>query len=69
MMKRTQIAIAGASGFIGTALCRELAQDYDVVAITRSQSRSKTADPGMSVDWRHCDLFSMREVEKTLKGA
>jgi uncharacterized protein YbjT (DUF2867 family) len=69
MMKRTQIAIAGASGFMGTALCRELAQDYDVVAITRSPSRSKTADPGMSVDWRHCDLFSMREVEKTLKGA
>jgi hypothetical protein len=32
MKKKTQIAIAGASGFIGTALCRELARDYDIAA-------------------------------------
>ena len=69
MKKKTQIAIAGASGFIGTALCRELAQDYEVVAITRSPTRSKTTDPDIPVTWRHCDPFSMREVELSLSGA
>ena len=69
MKKKTQIAIAGASGFIGTALCRELAHDYEVVAITRSPTRSKTADPDIPVTWRHCDPFSMREVELALSGA
>jgi nucleoside-diphosphate-sugar epimerase len=69
MKNKTQIAIAGASGFIGTALCRELAHDYNVVAITRSPTRSKIADPEVPVTWRHCDPFSMREVELALSGA
>ena len=68
MKNKTQIAIAGASGFMGTALCRELADDYDVVAITRSPTRSKTADPDIPVTWRHCDPFSMQEVELALSG-
>ena len=69
MKNKTQITIAGASGFIGTALCRELAHDYNVVAITRSPTRSKIADPEIPVAWRHCDPFSMREVELALSGA
>jgi len=66
---RPRLVIAGASGFIGTAACRELAADYDIIALTRSHARSTTADPDIPITWRHCDLFSMRQVEAALEAA
>ena len=69
MSKQTHVTIAGASGFIGTALCRELTADHDVVALTRSPTRSKTSEVEMSVRWQYCDFFSMREVESALRGS
>ncbi|MGE5294874.1 MAG: TIGR01777 family oxidoreductase [Solirubrobacterales bacterium] len=38
MTKR--IVIAGATGFIGRALCRELREDYEVVALSRDAKRA-----------------------------
>lgn len=55
---RPRVAIAGASGFIGTALCPQLAEQYQVIALTRSPARARTPDPSGRIEWRHCDLFS-----------
>ena len=65
---RPTVAIAGASGFVGTALRRDLADDVDVVGLTRSPARAAQDDPGDPVEWRHCDLFSLLEVERALQG-
>jgi uncharacterized protein YbjT (DUF2867 family) len=62
------VAIAGASGFVGTALRAALAEDYHVVGLTRSRARAARSDPGDPVEWRHCDLFSLLELERALDG-
>ena len=59
---RPRVAIAGASGFIGTALCPLLADRFEVVALTRSPARARTPDPVGRVKWRRCDLFCSREL-------
>ena len=61
--KRSTVAIAGASGFIGTALARELAADYRVIGLSRSE---QTGFGG--IEWRRCDLFSLFECERALAG-
>jgi len=62
-MKRPTIAIAGASGFIGSALTRALAKDYRVIGLSR---RRRPARDG--VEWRACDLYSLLDVENALEG-
>jgi uncharacterized protein YbjT (DUF2867 family) len=59
------VVIAGATGFIGMALARELAQDYRVIGLTRRQPPATCPD----VEWRYCDLFSRFECEQALAGA
>lgn len=66
---RPTVVIAGASGFIGTAVCRELVRSYNVVVLTRSSARSRQADPDVPITWLFCDLYSRREVERALAGA
>ena len=62
------MAIAGATGFVGQALRRALLErGYGVVGLTRSPTRARLADES-GVDWRHCDLFSLREVTEALEG-
>ncbi|MCG6896708.1 MAG: NAD(P)H-binding protein [Thiocapsa sp.] len=65
---RPRVAVAGASGFIGTAVCRTLAEDLDVLALTRSPARSRTPDPDLRISWRYCDLFSARDLMVSLSG-
>jgi uncharacterized protein YbjT (DUF2867 family) len=67
--RRPRLAVAGASGSIGTALCRELADAYEITALTRSLARSKVQDADMPLTWKFCDFFSMRSVEEALSGA
>lgn len=61
------VAIAGATGFVGEALRKTLSARFDVIGLTRSPTRAalKTSSP---VTWRHCDLFSIRDVEAALNG-
>ena len=66
--RRPRVAIAGASGFIGTALCPRLAEHYDVVALTRSPARARTPDPTGLVTWQHCDLYNSDAVRAGLQG-
>lgn len=61
-----RLAIAGASGFVGSALCRVLGLDYEIIALTRSRTRSAQADADLQVTWRHCDLYSQRQLETVL---
>ena len=67
--KKPKLIVAGASGFIGTAVCQELAGQYDVVVLTKSRARSQMSDPGKAVTWHYCDLFSRSEVENALAGS
>ena len=60
------VAIAGASGFIGTALARELAADCRVIGLSR---KSPPESPVPGIEWRRCDLFSLFECEQALDGA
>ena len=61
--------MAGATGFIGTAVCGALASDYDLVALTRSPTQAARTGEEVAVTWRHCDLFGLNELETTLAGA
>ncbi len=63
---QSTVAIAGASGFIGIALARELVKDHLVIGLSR-RDRPEAAPRGMS--WRRCDLFSLFECEQALAGA
>lgn len=58
------MAVAGASGFVGSALLPVLAADFDVVALRRTPA---TELPG--VRWQRCDLFSLLQTERALEGA
>ena len=42
--KRLRVAIAGASGFVGRAIRRELKDRFEIVALTRRSSGSDTAE-------------------------
>jgi nucleoside-diphosphate-sugar epimerase len=66
---RRRLVIAGASGSIGTALCRALSDDYEIVAVTHFEARAKMPDPDLPVTWRHCDLFSRSGMAEALAGA
>lgn len=66
---RPRVVVAGASGFIGTAVYRALAARHEVVALTRSPARACTPDPEGHIAWRQCDLFSARAVAASLEGA
>ncbi|MEM1056929.1 MAG: NAD-dependent epimerase/dehydratase family protein [Bacteroidota bacterium] len=63
---RPTVAIAGATGFVGTALRPVLAERYHVVGLTRSPHRAAQNDPDDPTEWRHCDLYSLLQLEESL---
>jgi uncharacterized protein YbjT (DUF2867 family) len=60
--KRRTVAIAGASGFVGSHLSRALQGDYRVVGLTRRGPQST------GVEGRSCDLFSASSTASALQG-
>lgn len=61
----TQIAVAGASGFVGLHLIERLAASHPIIALGRrapSQSRD-------GVEWRQTELFSAGSTRAALQGA
>jgi len=67
MTRKPKLVVAGSSGFIGTAVCEALADEYDVTALTRSGARVRSASDSR-ITRRQCDLFAPREVEAALRG-
>jgi uncharacterized protein YbjT (DUF2867 family) len=61
--KPTTVAIAGASGFVGSHLCRALRDDYRVVGLARRPRED------VGLQWRACDLFSATSTFAALQGA
>jgi uncharacterized protein YbjT (DUF2867 family) len=69
MAKEPTVAIAGAGGFVGRALCESLAKrGAAVVALSRTKKvSSKSLD--QNIQFRKADLFSLLQVEQALLGA
>jgi len=63
---RPRIAIAGASGFVGSHLRTALREDYEIVGLTRSAARAGEEEAG--IQWRRCDLYSFRDTREALAG-
>lgn len=61
-----KVAIAGASGFIGSYLIQYILDntDYSIIALSRSEKKSDNE----RVIWKKCDLFSVYELEQALAG-
>jgi len=64
IVNRKVVAIAGASGFIGSNLMSALQDDFDVVALARSPRESSAE----GISWRVCDLFSSTSTHAALAG-
>ena len=60
---RLTIAIAGATGFVGSHLIDRLRGAHDVVALTRT-----ARPPREGVRFRECDLFSSTSTHAALRG-
>lgn len=60
-----KIGIAGANGFIGEHLIQYLLNEskHDIIALSRQEKKSKNP----RLKWRKCDLFSMKDTEKSLQ--
>ncbi|HPG27883.1 MAG TPA: NAD(P)H-binding protein, partial [Myxococcota bacterium] len=67
-----RIAIAGATGFVGSALATRLARQDVVYALGRratAESPEAELDDTPRVVPRRCDLFSVGETARALEGA
>ena len=67
--EQLHIAMAGASGFVGTALRRALRDRHEITGLTRSPNVAALASGTPGERWRHCDLFSLSSVTKAMEGA
>jgi uncharacterized protein YbjT (DUF2867 family) len=61
-----KILIAGASGFIGTALIDRLLQDESLEIIALSRSARSSDHPRLL--WKRCDLFSLKDLNEAMQG-
>lgn len=67
--KKPLIAVAGASGFVGTHLRQYLERAYNFRALTRSVSIAElNHDASSATDWAVCDLYSLPKVTDALEG-
>ena len=62
-LPRPRVAIAGASGFVGSHLVPALREQFRVVGLAR-----QPRDVADGVEWRACDLFSASSTRAALEG-
>ncbi|MEM8867220.1 MAG: NAD(P)H-binding protein [Verrucomicrobiota bacterium] len=62
------IAVAGASGFVGTHLRQALESDYRFRALTRSTSVCESRAQDASTEWKLCDIYSLPKLTEALQG-
>lgn len=60
------LAIAGGSGFVGKSLIRSLLEttDFNIIALSRYERESHHP----RLEWRKCDLFSLKDIAQALVG-
>ncbi|MEN8724142.1 MAG: NAD-dependent epimerase/dehydratase family protein, partial [Lentimonas sp.] len=56
------VAVAGATGFVGSHLRDFLKSDYRFRALTRSASVVAQYPSAESTEWHRCDLYSLPKV-------
>jgi uncharacterized protein YbjT (DUF2867 family) len=65
-----RIVVAGASGFVGQALCKRLSQNHHVTAVSRKDfDTSAGSDSKNGLFYLKADLFSLRELEIAMSKA
>lgn len=64
-----KVALAGASGFVGSSLRKGLGDKYQWIGLTRSEHIRKATPQNDATEWRYCDLFSLPQVRDALQGA
>lgn len=62
------VAVAGASGFVGSHLRAFLKADYRFRALTRSASVAAQNPGASNTEWRRCDLYSLPKVTEALSA-
>lgn len=65
MKSNPNIVIAGASGYIGQALIPKLLKKFPEAKIT-ALSRSEQASSDPRIQWKACDLFSLKSLEAAI---
>ena len=66
-MSQAVVAIAGATGFVGTAIRNSLLEQFTVRGLTRSAYKLSHPDPNDPVQWVHCNAYSASSVEQALQ--
>lgn len=62
------VAVAGASGFVGTHLMQSLQAHFKFRALSRSAHIVDENQGKSQTEWRACDLYSLPKVSEALKG-
>ncbi|MFT4901085.1 MAG: hypothetical protein ACI81V_000352 [Lentimonas sp.] len=62
------VAVAGASGFVGTHLRRQLSDLFDFRALSRSSHVVEHNVGEQTTQWRECDLYSLPKLSQALVG-
>ena len=62
------VAIAGASGFVGSFVRSDLASRYRFRGLTRSPTVASRETDETGTEWKQCDLFSLPKVTEALEG-
>ncbi|MBC2603541.1 NAD(P)H-binding protein [Puniceicoccus vermicola] len=65
---RPLVAIAGASGFVGTFVRSELQDHFRFRGLTRSPTVAGRETDESGTEWKHCDLYSLPKVTEALEG-
>jgi nucleoside-diphosphate-sugar epimerase len=58
------VAVAGASGFIGKNLIKELVSSHKIRGLSRSDR-----DPSANLEWKSTDLFSFESTDEAMRGS
>lgn len=66
--KRPRVVIAGASGFVGTAVRAALAGGFRFRALTRSATVAAVCTEDSDTEWRGCDLYSQPKLAEAMRG-
>lgn len=65
---RPRVVVAGASGFVGTAVRAALAQDFRFRALTHSATVAAAGSEDPDTEWLSCDLYSLPKLAEAMRG-